>query len=205
MKVLALALLVIFVSTLSLNSAHDGSRRPDTDYPELNNDWVLEFDHASRNGVAQDSNRFIVEFNGHTIQEWSPTDYNIHHERFTVSSRVGRNSINFIGSGRSDGLGQNLDNVKLVRKSFCGVEDVIVNGGFEEGYNVGHSWGIFANGRVSGWKTVEGELEVGWGRIYNPRWPAETHITELDANRNANVYQEFVLDDWNRIWDQSAE
>jgi hypothetical protein len=44
-------------------------------------------------------------------------------------------------------------------------------------------------------------LEVGWGRIYNPRWPADTHICELDANRNSNVFQEFTMDEWFRIAD----
>jgi hypothetical protein len=161
----------------------------------------LEFDHASRNGVRQDSNRFAVSFNGERVKDWNPTDYNIHHEKFELYAREGKNSINFIGTGISDGLGQTIDNVQLVRHSFCGKENVIVNGGFEEGHTLGKSWGVFANGRVPGWKSVGNAIEIGWGRIYNPRWPADTHICELDVSANANVYQEFTMDEWFRIAD----
>jgi hypothetical protein len=59
---LAFALLVVLISSVSLSETHErrGRYRPDSDYPELINKWVLEFDHASRNGVGQDSNRFAV-------------------------------------------------------------------------------------------------------------------------------------------------
>jgi len=91
---------------------------------------VLEFDHASRNGVPQDSNSFSVVFNGKKVKDFVLHDYIVHHELFHVYSHHGLNSIHFIGTGKSDGLGQTIDNVKLHRNSFCGYEDVIINGGF---------------------------------------------------------------------------
>ena len=197
--VLSLALLVVLISSVSLKESHEWTEHHDDKYITLTDHWVLEFQHASRNGVRQDSNRFAVEFNGERIKEWHPTDYNIHSEKFDLTSRVGKNSIHFIGTGISDGLGQGLDNVKLHRMSFCGYENVIVNGGFEEGHNLGHGWAFFANGKIPGWSTPDNQLEVGYGRIYNPRWPADTHITELDAKHNTDVSQTFELDEWQRI------
>lgn len=175
--VLAFALLVAFISSVSLKESHQWTEYEDDTYPTLTDHWVLTFDHASRNGVRQDSNSFTVNWNGQRIREWHPTDYNIHSERIDLTSRIGKNSIHFIGTGISDSLGQGLDNVKLFRNSFCGYEDAIINGGFEQGHNLGRGWRFFANGAIPGWTTPDNQLEVGYGRIYNPRWPADTHIT----------------------------
>jgi hypothetical protein len=97
-------------------------------------------------------------------------------------------------------LGQLIDNVQLERNSFCGHEDIIYNGGFEKGHNLGHGWRIFKNGQFKGWK-CNNEIEVGWGRIYNKRWPQNTHVTELDANHNTDIYQEFKFDEYLRLKD----
>ena len=130
--VLSLALLVVLISSVSLKVSHEwAADNQDDKYDPLTKHWVLEFQHASREGVIQDSNKFAVEFNGERIKEWNPTDYNIHSEKLDLTSRVGENSIHFIGTGISDGLGQGIDNVKLYRMSFCGYENVIINGGFE--------------------------------------------------------------------------
>ena len=161
----------------------------------------MEFDRASRNGVSQESNKFAVEFNGKRIQEWTPTDYNINHEKYELHSIVGKNSIDFVDTGISDGLGQGIDNVQLVRFSFCGREDVIINGGFEQGHTLGTGWALFANGKVPGWLATDNQIEIGHGRIYNSRWPDGTHIMELDGTKNSRIYQVFNLDEWLRIDD----
>jgi len=137
MKVLlSLALLVVLISSVSLKQSHDWTEHQDNEYTTLTDHWVLEFQHASRNGVGQDSNSFAVEFNGERIKEWHPTDYNIHSKKFDLTSRVGKNSIHFIGTGISDGLGHGIDNVKLHRMSFCGYENVIINGGLKKDTNL---------------------------------------------------------------------
>lgn len=199
--VLSFALLVVLISSVALKEAHQWTEHADEQYPPLTDHWTLEFQRASRNGVRQDSNKFAVDFNGERLKEWHPEDYNIHTEKIELTSRVGKNSIHFIGTGISDGLGQGIDNVKLYRNknSFCGYEDVIINGGFEEGHKLGRGWSFFANGKIPGWTTPDNQLEVGYGRIYNPRWPADTHITELDAKHNSDVSQTFELDEWQRI------
>lgn len=199
---LAFALLLILASSFTLKESHQNHREEDSSciyQTPLTNKWKLEFDHASRSGVPQNSNTFKVVFNGVTIKAYALTDYNIHHEVLNVRSRVGKNQINFIGTGLSDSLGQGIDNVKLTRTSFCGFQDVIVNGGFELGHTLGNAWAIFANGKIPGWSEVNGQLEIGAGRIYNAKWPENTHVAELDANKNSNVYQQFTLDKYQRL------
>lgn len=102
-----------------------------------------------------------------------------------------------MGTGLSDGFGQQIDNVKLTRKTFCGFEDLIENGDFEKGHSLLHEWAIFQNGKFFGWNCTD-EMEVGWGKIYNKHWP-DTHVCELDADRNSNIFQEFKVDKKNRV------
>jgi hypothetical protein len=156
---LAVVLLLILASSFKLQEAHEhgahGKPHSFKKYPPLTNKFTLEFDHASREGVPQTSNKFVVQFNGKKLKEFLPTDYNIHHEVFKVTSCVGKNSLHFIGTGTSDSLGHTIDNVKLHRTSFCGYQDVIVNGGFEEGHTLGNTWAIFPNGKIPGWTSKD--------------------------------------------------
>jgi len=118
----------------------------------------LTFEHASRAGVAQSSNSFAINFNGKRIKEYFPTDYNVNSASLSLDAVIGKNTINFIGTGTSDSLGQGIDNVALKRDAYCGVEDVIVNGGFEQGHNLGHGWSIFANGKIPGWIAADNQI-----------------------------------------------
>lgn len=43
-------------------------------------------------------------------------------------------------------------------------------------------------------------MEVGWGRIYNQNWPYSTHVAELDANRNSDIYQVFLVGKEAHCW-----
>lgn len=147
----------------------------------------MTFDTAARDGLwNQNSNKFIVEFNGRNVAKLFPSDYEIHQRTFKLRGRKGKNSIHFIGAGDSDSYGSQIDNVKLIK----GKKNYIKNGGFEEGYYLETEWLIFKNGEYLGWSCKD-EMEVGWGRIYNIRWNIDTHVCELDANRNSDVYQNF--------------
>lgn len=206
----ALALLVGLVASLSLNSAHDrrywkaGCNCPKRHYDPLENWFTLEFDHASRNGVSQTSNTFKVTWNGATVKHYSNIrNYNVNHAKHEVKATHGKNSLHFIATGISDGLGQQISNVKLYRNSFCGYEDLAVNGAFREGHSLGHGWSIWRKDQFKGWKCND-EIEVGWGKIYNPRWPANTYVSELDTNHNSDIYQEFYLDKYYRVDDPES-
>lgn len=63
-----------------------------------------------------------------------------------------------------------------------------MNGNFEDP-NVGTGWRILTG--IPGW--TGGEIEIGHGKIYNQNWPDNTHVTELDANRNVKIHQEINL------------
>ncbi len=81
----------------------------------------------------------------------------------------------------------------MTRKTKFGHKNYIKNGDFEEGHNLGiGGWLIFKDGQFKGWRCVD-EMEVGWGRIYNKNWPYTTHVCELDAIRNSDIYQVFKV------------
>ena len=78
---------------------------------------LLTFDHAAKEALwNQDSNRFAVIFNGKTILDYLPSDYEIHHQKLVLYGRYGKNEIHFVGKGQSDARGSQVDNIKLVRK-----------------------------------------------------------------------------------------
>lgn len=136
----------------------------------------MTFQHAARDGLwNQDSNRFSVTFNGRTVKSFLPYDYEIHKASFQLRGRRGKNTIHFIGEGVSDSYGSQIDNVRLI----SGNRNYIRNGGFEKGHNLGFDditgWLIFKNGEVAGWQCVD-QMEIGWGRIYNSRWPFHNHV-----------------------------
>lgn len=132
------------------------------------------------------SQGFSVYWNNQKVKTINTHDYNIHHVVIPVKGRVGVNTLRFSGEGRSDGLGTTYTNVRLLN----GSRDLIINGNFNQP-NVGRGWRIFNT--IPGW--TGGEIEVGWGRIYNPRWSPSTHINELDGRHNDNVIQTINLDE----------
>lgn len=86
-KELALTLLLVLITGFSIRERHDGHSSSSGHggehgygkYPPLTKKFILEFDHAARETVAFESNKFAVEWNGKRIKEWTPVDYKIHH------------------------------------------------------------------------------------------------------------------------------
>ena len=83
--------------------------------------------------------------------------------------------------GRSDGLGAIIDNVR-VRK---GSRNLVRNGGFEKGHNVGLTRNYFSN--LLGWRGRN--MEIGNGRIYSRYWNNGDHVCELDSRGNNRISQ----------------
>ena len=57
-----------------------------------------------------------------------PTNDNIYTKSIVVYGQVGKNSLQFSGTGTSDGLGLTIDNVQLVRDGTA--LNLVENGGF---------------------------------------------------------------------------
>ena len=70
-----------------------------------------------------------------------------------------------------------------------GKKNLVKNGNFKQP-NVGHGWNIFTN--IPGW--TGGEIEVGWGPIYNGGWGQNTQVCELDAKKNVYIVQLLKFD-----------
>jgi len=87
--------------------------------------------------------------------------------------------LRFEGSGKKDGLGLTIDNVKLLQEK--SKEDIVVNGGFEQP-DLNKKWKILD--KIPGWEGKD--IEVGWGKIYNSKWNSQ--VVELDGRKNANGY-----------------
>ena len=64
--------------------------------------------------------RFAVIFNGKSILDYLPSDYEIHSQKFTLYGRYGKSELHFFGKGLSDARGSQVDNIKLVRKGAYG-------------------------------------------------------------------------------------
>lgn len=64
----------------------------------------------------------------------------------------------------------------------------VANGDFTTGYT-----GFTITQNYSGWKVIDGEIEIGKGTIYNNRWSSSTIVCEIDGNRNDTVGQTVVL------------
>jgi len=122
-QVIALALLAVFITGLSLAESHERHHHSRT--------FTLTFQHAAREGVSLESNSFAVDFNGERVIALTPVDYELKTFRKNLRGSRGKNTINFIGTGPSDGLGQGIDNIVVRKNSYWDSEDVIVNGGFE--------------------------------------------------------------------------
>lgn len=74
----------------------------------------LSYSWAARESNDLDSSQFTVTWDGVVLQNGKPTDYDLHHESFTVSTSGNhRDALTFIGSGKSDGGGATFGNIKL--------------------------------------------------------------------------------------------
>ena len=60
---------------------------------------------------------------------------------------MGKNVLQLVGAGVSDGRGLLIKDVSLVQKGTC--KNIVVNGDFLHP-NLGGSWGLFTN--ILGWK-----------------------------------------------------
>ena len=141
--------------------------------------YFLEFEYACRKKQAFDTCQGLVFWNGNKIAEIIPSDYNIHKKHVRVDVNSGDNELRFEGSGKKDGLGLTIDNVKLLQEKSR--KDIVVNGGFERP-DMKKKWKIM--NKIPGWEGKD--IEVGWGKIYNNRWNSQ--VVELDGKRNVNGY-----------------
>jgi hypothetical protein len=57
----------------------------------------------------------------------------------------------FAGTGISDGKGSAITNVKLLRRSSYGLQDLVENGDFKEGWIKTDRFRLF-EGNIPGWK-----------------------------------------------------
>ena len=141
--------------------------------------YFLEFEYACRKKQSFDTCQGLVFWNGNKIAEIIPSDYNIHKKHVRVDVNSGDNELRFEGSGKKDGLGLTIDNVKLLQEKSR--KDIVVNGGFERP-DMKKKWKIL--NKIPGWEGKD--IEVGWGKIYNNRWNSQ--VVELDGKRNAHGY-----------------
>lgn len=151
----------------------------------------MRFNFAARQNVPLSSSQLSVFWNNKKIGFFSPKNYRIQSASYVVYAKTGVNYLSFRGEGRSDGLGATISNVVLIR----GKKNLVKNGNFKQP-NVGHGWKIFTT--IPGW--TGGEIEVGWGPIYNKGWGKNTHVSELDARKNVKITQTFKFDsDFNLV------
>lgn len=84
--------------------------------------YNLKFDWAARAGTSFATNGLQVIYNGQVIKTISPCDYNIHTDsiQFTLNSTPTSGSLQFCGTGTSDGSGTTISNIKLFYYNTCG-------------------------------------------------------------------------------------
>ena len=181
-QAVVIALLIVALQCVSLCSHNQAQ----------SSTLTLKFSFCPRDNIRYESLSFYVGWNGATVFDYTPEDYEIHHVTIKVQARVGENTLNFAGTGVSDARGTTIDNVRLLRECGCGFEDLVVNGEFHEGVWVDRSWRYFYEG-IIGWTGKE--LEIGNGRLYNKRLPQNNPVTELDAARNVDIVQTIYLDE----------
>lgn len=72
----------------------------------------------------------MIYWNDQKIQEIIPSDYDVHSLSFKLTAKPGKNVLAFEGAGISDSRGATLSNIKLIRKSTFGLQDLVDNGDF---------------------------------------------------------------------------
>ncbi len=166
-QTLALALLLVAATCMSIT--HDQTAADP--YPRT---FTLTINYAARQGHQFETCGMAVVWNGVKIRDIFPQNYSVSTFKTEVKADVGENTLNIFGLGNSDGFGMTIDNVRLERDTIDGHEDLIVNGGFEQGHNVGTGWKIFTC--LHGWTCDSAGIEVGYGKIYNSNWHTGTHV-----------------------------
>ena len=86
-----------------------------------------------------------------------------------------------------------MDNISLKRCACGGDEDAIVNGGFDEGNNIG-IMGSDVFPKITGWDGGKFGIEIGDGNKYNSNWKSGNRISELDSYGNTMISQIITLD-----------
>jgi hypothetical protein len=85
--------------------------------------------------------------------EVTPTDYQIHYKKWIVIGYKGENTLKLVGTGRSDGRGSTISNIKLEEiEGDC--KNHIKNGNFAKrkqngGYNLIKM--IYTKNEIPGW------------------------------------------------------
>jgi hypothetical protein len=156
-KLVLFALLLVFIQSITF-SQHAARLGPK---------FKLKFDYAANQKAPLNVSSFSVLWNGNQLNEAFSKNYDVLSATYTVTAIVGENILNFVGTGTSTNQGAGITNVELIRKGKCGLEDVLVNGNFADGTNVGKGFKIFKNG-IRGWKADE--IEIGYGPNYNSNW-----------------------------------
>jgi hypothetical protein len=87
-----------------------------------------------------------VVWNNKIIYNIIPTNYQVTTITLKVEAQVGKNSLQFSGTGISDSYGLTIDNVGLVRVGTS--SSIVINGQFEEP-DVDFGWNFFTD--IAGW------------------------------------------------------
>lgn len=142
---------------------------------------TLKFQFAARSQVELASNSFSVAWNGKKLKTFVPKDYKIHTTVLPILATIGTNVLSFLSEGKTDSLGATINNVELMNHG----KNMVRNGGFEQGHNVGKGWNSFEE--LAGWKSEI--IQVGNGPIYNLLWSDGDHVCQLNSGKNSRVYQ----------------
>lgn len=183
-KVTLLGLLLVLCISTSITENHESAS---------DHTLTLNLDYAARQGRPLRTSQFAVLWNGKTVKAIAPSNYRVTHLSLKLQAKAGKNVISFVGLGPSDGYGATITNVKLVRPYGCedDNEDLIANGNFHKGHNLGSGWKIFKDA-IEGWQGKD--IEIGYGPIYNHGWKRGTYVCELDAAGNSNLHQSIYFD-----------
>jgi len=95
----------------------------------------LQFNYAATENVPFNSATFEVYWNDKLVAAIKPNGYSIRTLFYELRCKVGRNVLAFVGTGVSDGKGSAITNVKLLRKSSYGLQDLVDNGDFKSNWN----------------------------------------------------------------------
>ena len=135
-KIKLLLLLAVTLNCLSL-CTHNPQE------PKYSSKLVLQFNYAVTDSVPFNSASFQIYWNEKLVANIKPTGYSIHTLSYELQAKVGRNVLAFQGTGISDGKGSAITNVKLLRKSTYGLQDLIDNGDFKSGWDRADRFRIF--------------------------------------------------------------
>lgn len=79
----------------------------------LSNSFTLSLNYAARAGKPLATSSFNIIWNGQTVKEVTPANYNLNHLTLTLIAKVGNNEIKFAGAGPSDSFGATISDISL--------------------------------------------------------------------------------------------